>query len=190
MRFKYHYYNGASKKTFLGLFLRVFGWANFSITVVEICPRKILIVRENWYLSTFQPLLNVLMSAGIQYISTNVVSLLTRSKISAALIGRKDSEFTRAKKSKARMGALNPFFRKGPGIEAINKAAQMKGTKVYVYSADTFTLINSKPFRSLRSTASIMPISPITLVSKLDTGKIFKGYYYFTTPQFNKPDDK
>jgi len=85
------------------------------------------------------------------------------------------------------MGALNPFF---GGIEAVNKAAEMKGTKVYAYSADTFTLVNGKPFRSVRSTSSVMPISPMTLTSKLDTGKPFKGYYYFTTPQVNKPDNK
>lgn len=58
----------------------------------------------------------------------------------------------------------------------------MSGTKVYVYSADSFTLVNNKPFRSLRSAASFLPISPATLPSKLNTGKPFKGFYYFTTP--------
>jgi len=40
VRFKYHYFNGAKQTNFLALFLRVFGWANFSITVVELCPVK------------------------------------------------------------------------------------------------------------------------------------------------------
>ncbi|SAM86541.1 intron-encoded GIY endonuclease (mitochondrion) [Ustilago bromivora] len=115
------------------------------------------------------------------------MSLLTRSKISASLIGRKDSEITRVKKSKSRLGTLNPFFGKGPSSTALDKAAEMSGIKVYVYSADSFTLVNNKPFRSLRSAASILPISPATLPSKLNTGKPFKGFYYFTTPQVKIP---
>jgi len=39
-RFKYHYYNGPKQNNFLGLFLKVFGWSFFSITVVETCPRN------------------------------------------------------------------------------------------------------------------------------------------------------
>lgn len=189
MRFKYHYFNGAKQNNFLGLFLRVFGWNNFSITVVERCSREDLFTRENWYLSRFQPLLNVLMSAGMQPVSTGH-SLLTRAKISAALLGRTDSEETRTKKSKSQMGALNAFYGKGPGIKALDKAAEMAGTKVYAYSADNFTLVNDKPFRSVRSTADVLPVSHGTLPTKLDTGKPFKGYYYFTSPQLVRPNNK
>lgn len=95
-------------------------------------------------------------------------------------MGRKDSEVTRMIKSKSRMGDLNPFFGKGSGIAALNKAAEMAGTKVYVYSAENFAFVNL--FRSLRSTCSVIPISYGTLVSKLDTDKSFKGYYYYTNP--------
>lgn len=179
MRFKYHYFNGAKQGNFLGLFLRVFGWTKFSITLVELCSREDLFVRETWYLSRFQPLLNVLMSAGVRTVSTGM-SLLTRSKISASLQGHKDSEITRIIKSKSRRGDLNPFFGKGLGIAALNKAAEMAGTKVYVYSADNFAFVNL--FRSIRSTCNAMPISYGTLVSKVDTGKSFKGYYYYTSP--------
>jgi hypothetical protein len=84
------------------------------------------------------------------------------------------------RKSKSRMGILNPFFKKGPGIAALNKAAEMAGTKVYVYNVDNFTFVNL--FRSLRATCNAMPISYGTLTSKLNTGKPFKGYYYYTNP--------
>jgi hypothetical protein len=47
----------------LGLFIKTFGWANFSITVIEICPKDKLGIRENWYLSKYQPLLNVQTSS-------------------------------------------------------------------------------------------------------------------------------
>ena len=42
IRFKYHWYNGNKQKNFLGVFLSNFGWHNFSITVVEICPKELL----------------------------------------------------------------------------------------------------------------------------------------------------
>ena len=46
------------------------------------------------------------------------LSLLTRSKISLSLTGRKDSDDTRTKKSISRLGELNPFFKKGPAAYA------------------------------------------------------------------------
>jgi len=39
LRFKYHYYNGAKQRNFLGFFLKTFGWTNFAITVIEVCPK-------------------------------------------------------------------------------------------------------------------------------------------------------
>lgn len=56
----------------------------------------------------------------------------------------------------------------------------MTGTKVYIYDADNFTFVNL--FRSLRATSNAMPISCGTLTSKLNTGKLFKGYNYYTNP--------
>jgi hypothetical protein len=61
------------------------------------------------------------------------MSLLTRFKISASLKGRKETYSTRAKKSESRKGSLNPFFDKGPGLKAVEAAAELSGTKVYVY---------------------------------------------------------
>ena len=54
--------------------------------------------RENWYLLTFNPLLNVLMKNYTDPRVPGTQSLLTRSKISATLKGRKDNDVTRAKK--------------------------------------------------------------------------------------------
>ena len=187
-RFKYHYFNGAKQSNFLGLFLKVFGWSNFSVTVVEVCPRNKLIDRENWYLSVFNPLLNVLMSSSMDPREINTLSLLTRSKISATLTGRKDSVETRAKMSESQKGAKNPFYGKGPGAKALDIAAEKAGTKVFVYDAKDFILVNGQPFRSLRMVTKIMPISNSTLPSKLDTGKPFKGYYYYTSPQTKAPE--
>jgi group I intron endonuclease len=64
LRFKYHYYNGAKLRNFLGFFFKTFGWTNFAITVIEVCPKDKLGIQENWYLSKYQPILNVLKSSG------------------------------------------------------------------------------------------------------------------------------
>ncbi len=52
--------------------------------------------RENWYLSTFNPLLNVATSSYYKPSTDNSVSMFTRYKISASLVGRADTEETRA----------------------------------------------------------------------------------------------
>ena len=44
-------------------------------------------------------------------------------------------------------------------------AAELSGTKVYVYDINSFTLVNNKPFRSIRKAAEAMPISAGTLPS-------------------------
>ena len=102
-------------------------------------------------------------------------------------MGRKDSEDTRTKKSISRLGELNPFFGKGPWKKALDIAAEKAGTKVYVYDVETFTLVNGKPFRSLRMAVNAMPIGHSTLPNKLNTGKPFKDYYCYSFPQLVRP---
>jgi len=135
------------------------------------------------YLSTFKPLLNILMSASADPRVPGVLSLLTRAKISASLQGRTDSEITRARKSNSKQGVNNPFYGKGPGIKALDIAAEKAGTEVFVYDATNFTLVNGAPFRSIRMAAKSLPISARTLALKLDTGKPFKGYYFYSHAQ-------
>jgi group I intron endonuclease len=111
------------------------------------------------------------------------ISLLTRSKISETLKGRKDSDITRAKKSESRKGILNPFYGKGPGIIALDLAAEKAGTKIYAYDSTNLKLVNNEPFRSIRKTSKELPISPNTLAKILDSGKSFKGYFYYSKPK-------
>lgn len=58
--------------------------------------------------------------------------------------------------------AKNPFYRVGPGIKALYLAAEKAGTKVYAYDAVNFTLLNAKPFRSVRKAANVMSVSAST----------------------------
>jgi hypothetical protein len=69
------------------------------------------------------------------------------------------------------------------GIKALDIAAEKAGTEVFVYDATNFTLVNGAPFRSIRMAAKSLPISARTLALKLDTGKPFKGYYFYSHAQ-------
>nr|YP_010555441.1 GIY-YIG endonuclease [Ramaria cf. rubripermanens]UYR22189.1 GIY-YIG endonuclease [Ramaria cf. rubripermanens] len=107
---------------------------------------------------------------------------MTKLKISLSLSGRKLSKSTRINMSASRTGIKNIFFGKGLPTSTLDAAAVSLGTPVYVYEDTTFTLINNKPFRSIRDAVKQLPISQSTLPKKLNSNKAFKGYYYFTKP--------
>lgn len=115
----------------------------------------------------FKPLLNALMTAypPVQ----GIISALTRAKISASLMGRKDSEETRARKSASRTGSKHPMYGKSLPIAVLDKAAELKGTKVYAYTVANFELVNDKPFRSLRKASENLPISFNKLAETIDS---------------------
>ena len=79
-RLKYHYYSAKHKKNFLGLFIKVFKWSSFSVTLIEKCSIQKLKCKEDWYLSKFKPLLNFMTSSYVDARNRNKVSLLTRKK--------------------------------------------------------------------------------------------------------------
>lgn len=72
-------------------------------------------------------------------------------------------------------------------IQVLDAAAEVNGQKVYAYDAVTFTLINGVPFRSLRSTVKMLPVTFYKLSLVIDTGLAYKGYYYFKTLSHQNP---
>jgi len=72
----------------------------FSITIIELVPINKLREREDWYLTKFMPLLNILSGTDPRIIP--IKSLLTKFKISQALLGRKHKDSTRALMSSKR----------------------------------------------------------------------------------------
>lgn len=80
--FKYHYFNTPKEFTFLGLFIKTFGWECFSVTVVELVKVNKLTERENWYLKTFMPILNILTKSKTDPRKIKFRSAETKYKIS------------------------------------------------------------------------------------------------------------
>lgn len=150
---------------------------------MELCPIDDRRKRENWYLSTFQPLLNMLTDAYSNQLAKVGLTGITRARISAALIGRTHSQETKERMSVMRTGEGNPNYGKSLHKKTLDAAVLVTGKQIYAYDAETFTLVNGTPFRSIRDTAKQLPIAPSTLPVKLNTNQAFKGYFYFTTPQ-------
>lgn len=181
-RIKYHYTNGKYHDNHLGLAFSFFGLQFFSFTIVELCSTDDLKTREDWYLNTFNPLLNMLTESYMSVNSGNSSSILRNQKISDAIKARGPlSKETKSKMSASKTGNKNFWFNKTLPKKVLDAAAELKGTKVFAYDEKSFELINNKPFRSIRDTAKFMPISANTLASKLDSGKPFKGFYYFSS---------
>jgi group I intron endonuclease len=181
-RIKYHYYNGSKQNNFLGLFIKEFGWSCFSVTLIEKCSPDTLQVKEDWYLTKFKPLLNFMTKSYSDPRRGNQVSVMTKYKISKALIGRKHSLSSKIKMTKSRTGIKNSYYGKRLPPFTLEAARLIKGKKIYVYYADNLSLVNNSPFLSIRETVNCLPISAVTLKSKLDKGIPFKGYYYFSSP--------
>lgn len=189
-RLKYHYYNTPKQTTLLGLFINTFGWDMFSVTIVELVPSGDLKKREDWYLTNFMPLLNTLISSSTDTRSSNTKSIVTRLKISKALSGMKHKDSTKKLMSQSRSGVKNFWYGKPLAKKILDAAAEKKGIQIFAYDVHNFSLVNGKPFRSVRDTYKNLPISNSKLDKILDKGIAHKGFYYFTKPQLSKPLDK
>ena len=81
--------------------------------------------------------------------------------------------------SKSKSGSGNVYFNKRLHPSILLAAQKVRGKPIYVYSEKDKILINNSPFISIRETSKRLPISPSTLAKILDTGKLFKDYYYY-----------
>lgn len=84
-RFKSHITHKLSDK--FHVFGKLVGWDNFTVSVIEICDRKDIGVRENYYLQKYLPLLNsnFLSNFSETFIYQSLTSIL-KSKKSLALV--------------------------------------------------------------------------------------------------------
>ena len=94
---------------------------------------------------------------------------------------------TKQKTSMSKTGKWNYCYGKTLHKNILDAAAELKGTQVYVYKQESFEWINNKPFRSIRDAVKHLPVSANTFIKILDSGLLFKGFYYFSTAQMSKP---
>jgi group I intron endonuclease len=161
-RLKYHYYTTPKMQSFLGLFLNLFTWKSFSITIIETCSPNLLKSRENWYLNKFKPLLNMNMESYINSNKTNSLNIFTKLKISNSLKGKTHNELTKLKMSNSKKGVNNPNYLIGPSKNTLEAAVKILGKKIYVYDKN-LNFINNAPFNSFREASNYTKISRNTL---------------------------
>ena len=143
-RFKYHYYNSPLRAgLLLSILLRYLTWAEFSVTVVELCDSSSLKEREDWYLKKYSPLLNFFHESYIIPVKKSKgLSTETRQKISQSLTGRVVNSETRLKMSLSKKGSLNHQYGKSLPQYSLDAATEKLSTKVWAYDANTFKLVN------------------------------------------------
>jgi group I intron endonuclease len=110
------------------------------------------------------------------------MSPLTKRRISESLKGKIVNDITRLKMSESRSGSKNYYFGKKLHLSTVLASQMARGKRVYVYYERDRSLVNNAPFISMRETAKYLPINPGTLSKKLDSGKPFKGYLYYSAP--------
>ena len=85
--------------------------------------------------------------------------------------------------SESHSGINNVNFGRPLPDKVLNAAAEKLGIKIYVYDVKSLTLLNGIPFRSIRLTAKSLIISSPSIVKYIDSGKQFKGYYFYSKIQ-------
>lgn len=82
--------------------------------------------------------------------------------------------------SKSKSGSGNVYFNKRLHPSTLLAAQKVRGKVIYVYYEKDKTLLNNSPFISIRETSKYLPVSPGTLAKILNSGKLFKSYYYYS----------
>lgn len=188
--------------------LKKYGYANFSLSILEYCDKTCLNEREQYYMDTIKPLYNTLKLAGSSYgYKHTQESKDKRSKsLKGVYIGTKSALFrsthtdqTKLLMSLARKGKDNPFYGKTHNDESkelirqsalnrkhspstLEKMTRAKGNPVNIYektSKQGFQLIGS--FLSARKAGLFLGISGSTIIRYMRSGEIFKDRYKFSS---------
>ncbi len=185
-----------------------YGYANFSVSILEYCDKCDLTVREQFYLDIFNPQYNILKIAGSSLgykrseetklkISKALKGIYTGDK--SALFGRFHTEETKKLMSLSKAGENNPLYGKTHSedtkelmrqralnrkhsCETKDRMSKTHGNPVNIYeqcSSKGFELIGS--FVSARRAAKFLGISGSTVIRYMQSGGIFKDRYKFSS---------
>lgn len=187
--------------------LTKYGYANFSVTILEYCDISDLLTREQYYFDKLNPKYNILKIAGSSL--NHKLSEETKAKISkslkgiyvkekSALFGRTATEETKKLMSLKKTKENNPLFGKTHNKSTIElmkqkalgrihteetklKMSAVRGNPVHIYekcSSEGFKLIGS--FISARRAGKFLDISGSTIIRYMNSGKLFKDRYKFS----------
>ncbi len=187
-----------------------YGYYNFSVTILEYCDKYDLIIREQYYFNKLNPQYNILKISGSSRdfkhseetktkISKSLKGIYKKEK--SALFGRTHTKETRKLMSLKKARNNNPLFGKTQSKDTIElirqkalgrihseetklKMSAVRGNPVNIYekcssASEGFKLIGS--FVSARRAGKFLDISGSTVIRYMNSGKIFKERYKFSS---------
>lgn len=172
-----------SKNSFvIGKAIMKYGYLNFSVTILEYCDKSNLNIREQYYFDKLNPQYNILKIAGsLRGFSfkhteeTKKLMSLKKIKENNFMFGKRHSKDTiELMRQKALGRKLSE--------ETKLKMSTVKGTPVNIYeicSSNRFKLIGN--FVSARRAGKFLNISWSTVLRYINSGKIFKERYKFSS---------
>jgi group I intron endonuclease len=201
-------YIKSRKELIISRALIKYGYANFSVSILEYCDRCDLTVREQHYMDKFNPQYNILKIAGssLGFKQSEETKLKISKALKGVYIGDKSplfgsfhTEETKKRMSLSKAGENNPLYGKTHSedtkklmsqralsrkhsCETKDKMSKTHGNPVNIYekcSSKGFELIGS--FVSARRAAKFLGISGSTVIRYMQSGAIFKDKYKFSS---------
>lgn len=185
-----------------------YGYANFSISILEYCDKANLNEREQYHMDNLKPVYNTLKIAGNSYgykhtqeskdkRSKSLKGVYTGTK--SLLYSTTRCEETKELMSSKRKGVNNHFYGKNHtdktkklrrekalnrkhSLSTLEKMSCVKGNPVNIYekcSDEGFKLIGN--FISARKAGLFLGISGSTIIKYMHSGEIFKDRYKFSS---------
>lgn len=187
--------------------LTKYGYANFSISILEYCNKDILNEREQYYMDSIKPVYNTLKIAGSSsgykhsQESKDKRSLSLKGKYTgtdSSLYGKTHTEQTKELMSSMRKGQDNYFYGKAHTDETrelmkqkamgrkhspstLEKMSKVRGNPVNIYEkcdSEEFKFIGN--FISARKAGLFLGISASTITKYMRSGEVFKDRYIFS----------
>ena len=169
-RLKSYYYSKANSKIKINRALKIYGFLNFSLSILEYCDKSDVLIRERFYFDELKPEYNKKEKSATKNLMTfkklkenkplfgKTLSENSKELMKQKALGRKHSENTKSKKS------------------------AISGNPVNIYekcSSKGFKLIGS--FVSARRAGKFLDISTTTVIKYKNSGEIYKDRYKFSS---------
>lgn len=154
----YEYYNLShleKSKMVISKALLKYGYASFSLEILEYCDRSILLKREQFYIDLLSPEYNINPKA-------------------ASRLGTSHTPETRKKMSDAKKGSNHPLYGKTPSDETKKRMSHALGTTIFMYSLDNQLL---STFTSSVAAAKYFSCTFNTILKYARSRYIFKSQY-------------
>lgn len=155
-RLRDHFIRSSLAKNRLGVFLKMVGWSNISVHILEFCLETELDNRENFYIKKFLPTLNRKFSS--------LYSLKTYRSLSSLLNQRQSLNRIKNKRLNSKFNHKSPLW-------------------VYLYP--DMVLLNNLPFDNISKFKKIFNIDNRTVYKYLDTYTPYNGYIFLSADIFN-----